>query len=150
MPRSSVPANRGNLWQDNRRPAASDGTRNPPAFPFADDLSRQLKKAVRGEVRFDGGDRAMYAYDASIFRQVPIGVVLPRDADDVEAALKVCRGFDVPVLGRGCGTALNGQSVNAGVVFGFTRHMDRIVELDARRGCAGPARCHLRQPTRGR
>ncbi|MFL6052691.1 MAG: FAD-binding and (Fe-S)-binding domain-containing protein [Actinoallomurus sp.] len=136
MPRSSAPANRGNLWQDDRRPAASGGTRNPPALPFADDLSRQLKKAVRGEVRFGGGDRAMYAYDASIFRQVPIGVVLPRDADDVEAALKICRGFDVPVLGRGCGTALNGQGVNAGVVFDFTRHMDRIVELDARRGCA--------------
>jgi FAD/FMN-containing dehydrogenase len=91
-----------------------------------------LRAAVRGEVRFTPGDRALYAYDASIFRQVPTGVVIPRDAQDVEAALEVCRARQVPVLGRGCGTGLAGQTVNAAVVFDFSKHMAEIEQLDPR------------------
>jgi FAD/FMN-containing dehydrogenase/Fe-S oxidoreductase len=93
-------------------------------------LVADLKAAVRGEVRFTPGDRALYAYDASIFRQPPLGVVLPRDADDVCAALAVCRAHGAPVFGRGCGTGLAGQTVNAAVVFDFSRHMDAISDLD--------------------
>ena len=91
-----------------------------------------LARAVRGEVRFDRGSQALYANDASVFRQVPIGVVIPRDADDVLAALAVCRDHDVPVLARGCGTGLAGQSVNAAVVFDFSKYMHQIVSLDAK------------------
>ncbi|MBE3014695.1 FAD-binding oxidoreductase [Microbispora sp. NEAU-D428] len=78
----------------------------------------------------------MYAYDASIYRQVPVGVVTPRDAADVEAALEVCRRFGALVLARGCGTSLTGQTVNGAVVFDFTRHVDRIAELTPMRRSA--------------
>ncbi len=93
-------------------------------------LARDLAKVVEGEVRFDPGSQALYANDASIYRQVPIGVVIPRHARDVLAALEVCRNHEVPVLGRGCGTGLAGQSVNAAVVFDFSKYMNKIVSLD--------------------
>jgi len=107
--------------------------RNAPAPPYAAELGRVLRRAVDGEVRFAPGDRAMYAYDASVFRQVPVGVVVPRHAQDVIAALEVCRRYEAPVLGRGCGTALAGQSVNGAVVFDFSKYMNEIVELDPQR-----------------
>lgn len=94
------------------------------------ELTRALRAEIAGEVRFTPGDRALYAYDASIYRHVPIGVVIPRDANDVEAALAVCRRFHTPVFGRGCGTGLAGQTVNAAVVFDFSKYMNRIVTLD--------------------
>ena len=100
-------------------------------FGKAADLERALKVAIRGEVRFDRGSRALYSADASNYRQVPIGVVIPRDVDEVVAAVDVCRHFDAPVLPRGAGTSLAGQSCNAAVVFDFTKHMNRILELNA-------------------
>jgi FAD/FMN-containing dehydrogenase/Fe-S oxidoreductase len=93
-------------------------------------LATDLGRAVRGEVRFDRGSQAAYASDASVYRQVPIGVVVPRDASDVISALAVCREHRVPVLARGCGTGLAGQSVNAAVVFDFSKYMHQIVSLD--------------------
>ena len=99
-------------------------------------LARDLSRVVDGEVRFDPGSQALYANDASIYRQVPTGVVIPRHAADVIAALDVCRAHDVPVLGRGCGTGLAGQSVNAGVVFDFSKHMNKIVDVDPGRRTA--------------
>ena len=93
-------------------------------------LARDLSRVVRGEVRFDPGAQALYANDASMYRQVPIGAVLPRDADDVLAALEVCRHYDAPVVARGCGTGLAGQSVNAAVMFDFSTYMNRIVGID--------------------
>jgi FAD/FMN-containing dehydrogenase len=71
-------------------------------------LEADLRRSVRGEVRFDVGTRALYATDASNYRQVPIGAVLPRDAEDVEAAVAVCRRLCAPLLGRGAGTSLAG------------------------------------------
>ncbi len=93
-------------------------------------LARELVSAVEGEARFDDGSRALYANDASIYRQVPLGVVLPRHADDVVAALEVCRRHGVPIVARGCGTGLAGQSVNAGVMFDFSKYMHRLLDLD--------------------
>ncbi len=93
-------------------------------------LARELRAAVRGEVRFDRGTRAMYSTDASNYRQVPIGVVLPRDAADVEAALAVARRHDAPVLARGGGTSLAGQCCNVAVVLDLSRHLRRILEVD--------------------
>ena len=84
------------------------------------DLPSDLRRAMRGEVRFDAGARRMYATDGSNYRQVPIGVVLPRDADDVAAAIAVCRAHDAPVLARGGGTSLAGQCCNVAVVFDYT------------------------------
>ncbi len=93
-------------------------------------LAQELAAAVDGEARFDDGSRAVYANDASIYRQVPLGVVLPRHADDVVAALAICRRHGAPVFGRGCGTGLAGQSVNAGVLVDFSKYMHDIIELD--------------------
>jgi FAD binding domain len=96
------------------------------SFARAADLRQALKQRVRGEVRFDRGSRALYASDASNYRQVPIGVVVPRDADDVVAAVAVCREHDAPILPRGAGTSLAGQSCNVAVVIDFSKYMNRI------------------------
>jgi FAD/FMN-containing dehydrogenase len=107
--------------------------RDPLPPRYASSLARELRRAVRGEVDFSPGARALYAFDASIFRQVPIGVVVPRDAEDVAAALAACRRHGAPVLGRGCGTGLAGQTVNEAVVFDFSRYMNSVVSVDAGR-----------------
>ncbi len=93
-------------------------------------IESALRQAVRGEVRFDAGSRALYATDASNYRQVPIGLVVPRDDKDVAAALAVCRQYGAPVLPRGAGTSLAGQCCNVAVVFDFSKYMNGILELD--------------------
>jgi FAD/FMN-containing dehydrogenase len=111
--------------------ASVAGRRHRPVeVPDRIRIARELRKAVDGEVRFDLGAQAMYANDASIYRQVPIGVVIPRHADDVASALTVCREHDLPVIARGCGTGLSGQSVNAAVMLDFSKYMRNIVSLD--------------------
>src|SRR3984893_11144471 len=99
-------------------------------------LAEALRRHVRGEVRFDAASRALYATDASNYRQVPIGVVLPRDADDVVAALTLAREHAAPLLCRGGGTSLAGQWCNVAVVLDFSRHMANIVEIDPARRLA--------------
>ena len=106
------------------------------SFEQAAELEGELRRMVRGEVRFDAGSRAMYASDASNYRQIPIGLVVPRDAEDVDAAVAACRKFGAPVLPRGAGTSLAGQSCNVAVVLDFTKYMNRIVEFDAEAGFA--------------
>ena len=99
-------------------------------FPQAAALGKDLKQNIKGEVRFDRGSRAMYSTDGSNYRQIPIGLVVPRDAEDVAAAMAVCRKYGAPVLARGAGTSLAGQCCNVAVVFDFTKYMNRILELD--------------------
>lgn len=91
---------------------------------------------MEGEVRFSDGDRAMYAYDASVYRQVPIGVVLPKSVDDVEHAVSICREHGVPILGRGCGTSLAGQCCNVAVIIDNSKYLHKILEIDAERRVA--------------
>src|ERR1041385_3044080 len=93
-------------------------------------LENELHAVVRGEVRFGGADRGMYASDASNYRMVPLGVILPRDADDVVAAVAACRKYGAPIFARGGGTAIPGQTVNDGVLFDFSKYMNQIRELD--------------------
>ncbi|SEG96859.1 FAD/FMN-containing dehydrogenase [Nonomuraea solani] len=93
-------------------------------------LRRRLEEAVDGEVRFDTGSRAAYARDASNYRQVPIGVVVPRSLEAGAAAVAVCRARDVPVLSRGGGTSLNGQCCNVAVVIDWSKHCGRIESVD--------------------
>jgi FAD/FMN-containing dehydrogenase/Fe-S oxidoreductase len=100
-------------------------------FAQAADLERELKRELKGEVRFDRGSRAMYSTDGSNYRQIPIGLVVPRDADDVVAAMAACRKYGAPVLARGAGTSLAGQCCNVAVVIDFTKYMNRILELNA-------------------
>ncbi|HUA03647.1 MAG TPA: FAD-binding and (Fe-S)-binding domain-containing protein [Solirubrobacteraceae bacterium] len=96
-------------------------------------LARELTRELRGEVRFSPGSRALYANDASVYRQVPIGVVIPRDAADVITAVAICRTHGAPVGARGCGTGLAGQTVNEAVLFDFSKYMNAIVELNPER-----------------
>lgn len=93
-------------------------------------LRRALREAVRGEVAFDPAARALMTMDASNYRRVPVGVVAPRDAEDVAATLAVCREHGVPVVARGGGTSIAGQATGTGVVLDFTRHMNRVLSLD--------------------
>ena len=100
------------------------------------DLEAALRRHIGGEVRFDNGSRALYATDGSNYRQVPIGVVIPRDVDDVIAAISVCREHGAPVLCRGGGTSLAGQCCNVAVVLDFSKYMAKILELDPERRIA--------------
>ncbi|HEY3905994.1 MAG TPA: FAD-linked oxidase C-terminal domain-containing protein [Streptosporangiaceae bacterium] len=93
-------------------------------------ISTALAERVDGEVRFDNGTRAAYAQDASNYRQVPIGVVVPRTVDAAVAAVEVCREHDVPVLSRGGGTSLAGQCCNEAIVIDWTKYCHRIVSVD--------------------
>ena len=93
-------------------------------------LEAALKLALEGEVRFDNGARAAYASDASNYRQVPIGVVLPRSSEDIIATVAACREHGAPILARGGGTSLCGQTVNVAVVIDTSKYLDRVLELD--------------------
>ncbi|MGA9135125.1 MAG: FAD-linked oxidase C-terminal domain-containing protein [Candidatus Sulfotelmatobacter sp.] len=102
----------------------------------ASGLAEVLGKQIHGEVRFDRGSRALYATDGSNYRQVPIGVVLPRDNDDVLATVSLCREFGAPLLCRGGGTSLAGQCCNVAVILDFSKYMARILEIDPARRIA--------------
>ena len=95
------------------------------------ELEQDLKRAIAGEVRFDPYSREMYATDGSIYRIVPLGVVLPRDADDVSAAIETAARHGAPVLPRGGGTGLAGQTVNRAVVIDFSKYMHDVLEVNA-------------------
>src|SRR6202050_1522234 len=99
-------------------------------------LEAALRRHLRGEIRFDKSTRALYATDGSNYRQVPIGIVIPRDADDVLATVALCRQFGAPLLCRGAGTALAGQCCNAAVILDFSKYMASILEIDPARRIA--------------
>jgi FAD/FMN-containing dehydrogenase/Fe-S oxidoreductase len=101
--------------------------------------TRDLTAALQAEgVPVDSSSRARaeYAADASLYRVVPRAVAFPRDADDVEAALAVCRSLGVPVTPRGGGTSIAGNAVGPGLVLDFSRHMNRVLGLDREAGTA--------------
>src|SRR5689334_1195890 len=95
-------------------------------------LERELRKSIEGEVRFDAGSRALYATDGSNYRQVPIGVVVPKSTEDVERTVAVSRKFGAPILSRGGGTSLAGQCCNVAVVMDWSKYLHHIVELNPR------------------
>jgi FAD/FMN-containing dehydrogenase/Fe-S oxidoreductase len=103
------------------------------SFSPVAELEKELKRTVQGEVRFDRGSRALYATDGSNYRQIPIGLVVPRHDQDVIAAVAACRKYRAPVLSRGAGTSLAGQCCNVAVVLDFSKYMNRILEIDVER-----------------
>jgi FAD/FMN-containing dehydrogenase/Fe-S oxidoreductase len=101
-----------------------------PRPPDLHSLARALEGQLDGEVRFDGGSRALYATDGSNYRQVPMGVVVPRHKVDVLATIDLCRQFGAPLLSRGGGTSLAGQCCNVAVVMDMSKYLHGILELD--------------------
>jgi FAD/FMN-containing dehydrogenase/Fe-S oxidoreductase len=99
-------------------------------------LAAALRRHLRGEVRFDKGSRALYATDGSSYRQVPIGVVVPRDVDDVVVTVSLAREFGAPILCRGGGTSLAGQCCNVAVVIDMSKYVDGILQIDSARRLA--------------
>jgi len=102
----------------------------------ADALFRELEAALEGEVRFDDGSRALYATDSSNYRQVPIGVVIPKTRSDVVRTVEICRRHCAPVLPRGGGTSLAGECCNTAVVIDFSKYLNRVLEIDPERRLA--------------
>src|ERR1017187_8401286 len=94
------------------------------------DLETELRAAMEGEVRADAYPRHMFSTDASMYSIEPLAVVFPRDSADVPAAVAVCAEHGVPVLPRGAGTSLAGQTVGRAVIIDTSRHMDVILELN--------------------
>lgn len=99
-------------------------------------LERGLRDVVRGEVRFDEGSRALYAADASNYRQVPLGVVVPEDERDVLETFRVCREHGVPITPRGAGTSLAGQTTGRGIIVDCSKRLRRILAIDSERRIA--------------
>ncbi len=111
-------------------PILDNNARPHENFSAARELEARLNSVIRGEVRFDPGSRALYATDASNYRQVPVGVVLPRDIADVQATVAACRELGAPILARGAGTSLSGQCCNVAVVLDFSHYMRSILSLN--------------------
>ncbi|MEQ9398158.1 MAG: FAD-linked oxidase C-terminal domain-containing protein [Longimicrobiales bacterium] len=118
-------------------PADRSADRPAPGVPApvrprraATALEAALGRAVRGEVAFDRYTRHMFSTDASMYAIEPVGVVFPLDVDDVQVAVEIAGRFGAAVLPRGAGTSLAGQTVGEAVVLDFSRHMNRILELD--------------------
>jgi FAD/FMN-containing dehydrogenase/Fe-S oxidoreductase len=100
------------------------------------ELCAALEGRVRGEVRFDKQTRALYATDASNYRMPPIGVVVPRDDEDVVATVEVCREHDAAIFSRGGGTSLAGQCCNTAVAIDFGKYMRSVLSIDVERRLA--------------
>jgi FAD/FMN-containing dehydrogenase/Fe-S oxidoreductase len=113
-------------------------------------LEHELRRSTEAEIGFTAGDRALYSTGGSNYRMLPIGVVIPRTVDDVVEAVRVCREHGAPVLPRGGGTSLAGQIANVAVVLDFSKHLNRILDIDphAKLGRVQPGLIldHLRDP----
>lgn len=105
----------------------------PRTKTLSADVAAALSQRISGEVRMDEMTRGLYSTDASIYQISPVGVVLPRSHDDVLATLEVAARYDVPILPRGSGTSLSGQTVAAALVIDFSKFMNRVLEIDAER-----------------
>src|SRR5947207_15054532 len=95
-------------------------------------LEAELRKSIAGKIRFDAGSKALYATDGSNYRQVPIGVVVPKSREDVIQTVAACRKFGAPALSRGGGTSLAGRCCNIAVVMAWTKYLHKIVDLNPR------------------
>lgn len=93
-------------------------------------LEAELKRTVQGEVRFDRGSRALYATDASNYRQIPIGIVIPKSKEDVIATVAAARKVNAPILSRGGGTSLAGECCNAAVIMDFSKYLHHVLDVD--------------------
>jgi FAD/FMN-containing dehydrogenase/Fe-S oxidoreductase len=93
-------------------------------------LVKELQSKIEGEVRFDDASRALYATDGSNYRQIPIGVVIPKSIEDVVHVVAICQKYKAPLLSRGGGTSLAGQTCNVAVIMDFSKYLNKIIEID--------------------
>jgi FAD/FMN-containing dehydrogenase/Fe-S oxidoreductase len=107
-----------------------------PHLPGDPGLASRLRQVIRGDVLFDSFARGRYSTDASIYQIEPIGVALPRSAEDVEAAIRLAREEGFPVIARGGGSSQNGQSLGRALVMDTSRHMNQVLEVDTQAGTA--------------
>ena len=113
-------------------PLRSEDWSSAEARYKADVLAAELRATITGEVRFDDGTRALYAVDGSNYRQTPIGIVIPRTMEEVIQTVALARRHGAPLLPRGGGTSLAGQSCNVAVIIDFSKYLNRILEINAR------------------
>lgn len=99
-------------------------------------LAEELKKNISGEIRFDDGSRALYSTDSSNYRQFPIGVVIPKDEQDIIKTVALCRKYKAPILSRGCGTSLAGQCCNVAVVMDMSKYYNAVLDVNAEKRLA--------------
>src|SRR6266699_4432723 len=93
-------------------------------------LARHLRKHTTGEVRFDATARRLYSTDASIYQVEPLGVVLPRSVEDVQAAVQIAAEMRVPITARGGGTSLSGQSIGPGLIVDVSKYLNNILDIE--------------------
>jgi FAD/FMN-containing dehydrogenase len=93
-------------------------------------LNKELENTIEGEVRFDDGSRALYATDGSNYRQIPIGVVIPKTKEDVIKTVRTSHKYKAPLLCRGCGTSLAGQCCNVAVIIDMSKYFNKILTID--------------------
>ncbi|MGB0386685.1 MAG: FAD-binding oxidoreductase [Ardenticatenaceae bacterium] len=101
-----------------------------PLIEATEEMVAELGESLAGEAKFDWLTRQIYSTDASMYRVVPAGVVFPKDGDDVAAAVEIAGRYDVPVVPRGGGTSISGQTIGNGLVIDYSRHINRIIELN--------------------
>lgn len=97
-------------------------------------LGRLFQKHLRGEVRFDEASRLLYSTDASLYQIQPLGVVIPRDQQDLQCAVTIAMEQRVPIIPRGGGTSLSGQSIGAGLVIDVSKYLNRVLEINIEEG----------------
>jgi FAD/FMN-containing dehydrogenase/Fe-S oxidoreductase len=110
-------------------PPAPDWTSAESRYRI-DVLAAELRAAITGEVRFDDGTRALYAVDGSNYRQVPIGGVIPKTIEEAIQTVAIARKHNAPLLPRGGGTSLSGQSCNVAVIVDFSKYLNQIIEIN--------------------
>ncbi len=108
-----------------KRPA-----KKPPLFEKTEEVASQLQKVIRGEIRTDLTTRILYSTDASIYQIEPLGVLFPKDVEDLQAIVEVCAYTKSPVLARGSGSSLAGQAIGAAWIVDCSRYLDRIERID--------------------
>ena len=119
-----------------------------PVLESSAQITLDLASCIRGDVRGTHVDRAMYAVDGSLYEVEPLLVVAPRDEDDVVAVVDYAKEHGLPLLARGAGTSLAGQTVNQAIVLDYSRYMHAILEIDpeARLARVQPGVVHVIHP----
>lgn len=95
-----------------------------------EELEQELRKEIEGEVRFDEGSKGLYSTDSSNYRQIPLGVVIPKTEADVIKTVELCHKYKAPILSRGGGTSLAGQCCNVAVVIDMSKYYNQVLNFD--------------------